>query len=115
VEADLKAKICALFHILILTGTLAIGGPLKVRFSNTAYSVVEEDASATITVQLTKTTNKTVTVDFTTSEGTATGGVDYTHASGLFRLLGFSGDDDDQSAAGGRFVLPDWVHDRPLC
>ncbi|RLE26454.1 MAG: hypothetical protein DRJ65_05495, partial [Acidobacteria bacterium] len=78
----MNIKACALFHILVLTGALAMGGPLKVGFSTATYSVVEEDASATITVQLTKTTNKTVTVDYVSSDGTATGGADYSLVSG---------------------------------
>jgi hypothetical protein len=52
-------------------------GTVVVDFSTGAYSVGEAAGSATITVTLSKASDDTVTVDWATSDGTATAGEDY--------------------------------------
>jgi hypothetical protein len=52
------------------------------QFSAPTYTVSEGTASATITVLRTGPVNGTATVSYSTSDGTATGGVDYTPTSG---------------------------------
>ncbi len=54
----------------------------KAEFSSATNNVGEGDGSATITVQLDVATSETVTVDYTTSNGTALAGSDYTTANG---------------------------------
>ncbi|MCP4544579.1 MAG: DUF11 domain-containing protein [Chloroflexi bacterium] len=53
-----------------------------VEFSSTAYSVDESNGSATITVTLSTASALTSTVDYTTSDGSATAPDDYTATSG---------------------------------
>jgi hypothetical protein len=53
-----------------------------VGFGAAAYSVLESDAAATITVTLDMTPDVTVTVGYATADGTATAGEDYTATSG---------------------------------
>lgn len=57
-------------------------GSESVQFSSTAYSVNENVLAATITVTRTGTGNGAASVNFATSNGTATAGEDYTGASG---------------------------------
>ncbi len=56
--------------------------PPTVQFSAAAYSVGESDGTTTITVNLSRPSDQTVTVNYTTGGGTATAGDDYTAASG---------------------------------
>jgi len=56
--------------------------PPRVRFSASTYSVNEGAGSATITATLTGATAVTATVSYTTSNGTALAGSDYTATSG---------------------------------
>jgi hypothetical protein len=51
---------------------------VTVQFSDSSYSVAEDGDMATITVTLTPASSETVEVDYTTSDGTAEAGVDYT-------------------------------------
>ncbi len=57
-----------------------LGGTLQ--FSQPAYAVAENAGSATITVTRTDSTLGTVTVNFATSNGTATAGLDYGSTAG---------------------------------
>ena len=54
----------------------------EIQLSSASYTVDEGAGSATITVQRTGLTYRTVTVDYATSSGTATEGSDYAAASG---------------------------------
>ncbi|MCX6046246.1 MAG: Ig-like domain-containing protein [Chloroflexi bacterium] len=54
----------------------------QVQFSNAAYNVSEGVGTATITVSLTSATAAAVTVNYSTSDGTAKAGQDYASASG---------------------------------
>lgn len=66
-----------------ITATLTIvDNDAGLRFSASTYSVSEGGVSATITVIRTNITTGTVTVDFQTSNGTATNGLDYVGTSG---------------------------------
>jgi hypothetical protein len=56
--------------------------PPEVRFSAATYSVDEGAGTATITVILSAASDQTVTVDYTTSSGTASAGSDYAVANG---------------------------------
>ena len=56
--------------------------PGTLQFSNATYSVNETGGTATITVTRTGDSTGSVTVDYATSNGTATSGSDYTAASG---------------------------------
>jgi CSLREA domain-containing protein len=57
-------------------------GPRVVRFLTGSYNWNELGGTATITVVLGPASGDTVTVDYATSDGTATGGSDYTGVSG---------------------------------
>jgi uncharacterized repeat protein (TIGR01451 family) len=58
-----------------------------VNFSRTTYSVSEGATNATITVTLSAASNLTATVEYTTSNGTATAGSDYTAVSGTLTFI----------------------------
>lgn len=59
-----------------------IGNPSGLQFSPAAYTVMENAGSVALTVTRTGSTSSILTVDYTTSNGTATAGSDYTAASG---------------------------------
>jgi hypothetical protein len=54
-----------------------------VQFNTTQYSVIEDLGPATITVTLSNPSAFTITVSYTSTDGTAIAGVDYTAASGV--------------------------------
>ncbi|HNP62640.1 MAG TPA: Calx-beta domain-containing protein [Woeseiaceae bacterium] len=58
------------------------GGAGTLRLSSAAYSVAEDSGTATITVNRTGGASGQVSVDFATSDGTATAGADYQAAMG---------------------------------
>ncbi|MEG6521916.1 Calx-beta domain-containing protein [Desulfotomaculum sp. 1211_IL3151] len=62
--------------------TQTTAGPGRLQFSETAYSVSEDSGSATITITRTNGSDGMVMVHYTTSDGTATAGLDYTATSG---------------------------------
>jgi Calx-beta domain-containing protein/WD40 repeat protein len=64
------------------TDVFVVFQPGQVQFSAATYSVNESGGTATITVTRTGGTGGVVTVDFATSDGTATATQDYTPASG---------------------------------
>ncbi len=73
------------------TGTITIGdkvftitqtAPQIIQFSSSAYNVGEADGSALITVTRTGNTSEIVSVNYTTGNGTAATGSDYTSTSG---------------------------------
>ena len=64
------------------TLTIEDNDALTARFSAATYSVSEDAGTATITVVLNAASGNTITVDYATSDGTATAGSDYTGASG---------------------------------
>lgn len=59
----------------------------NVRFSTDNYPVNEGDGSRMITVQLSEASGREVTVDYTTGDGTATTGEDYTTTAGTLRFV----------------------------
>ena len=64
--------------------TISDDDPLPVvDFDSPVHNIGEDDGSATITVTLSAASGKTVTVQYATSDGTATAGDDYTSASGI--------------------------------
>src|SRR5204862_7228603 len=65
-----------------LTGTDAPGQAGTLHFSAPGYSVVENQGTATITVTRTNGSAGSVSVNYATSNGTATAGSDYTATSG---------------------------------
>jgi hypothetical protein len=72
--------------------------PGKLQFSAASFSIAENGGSATISVSRTGGAAGAVTVDFTTQNGTATAGQDYTSVGGTLVL-----NDGQQSA---NFVIP---------
>src|SRR5262249_21162935 len=56
--------------------------PQTVQFNNATYSVIENGGTATITVTRAGGSSGSVTVNYATSNGTATAGSDYTTTSG---------------------------------
>jgi hypothetical protein len=60
--------------------------PGSLQFSSAAYTVNEHDGTATITVTRTGGSSGAVTLDYATSNGTATAGSDYTATSGTLRF-----------------------------
>src|SRR5690606_21281428 len=65
-----------------LTGPIAAAEYGSVSFSSATYSVAEDGASVSVTVNRTGGSDGTVTVDYTSSNNTATAGSDYTATSG---------------------------------
>jgi Calx-beta domain len=59
-----------------------IGAPGRVQFTSPTYTVAEAGGSATITITRTLGTAAGATVDYATSNGTATAGADYTITAG---------------------------------
>jgi len=67
------------------TATLTIlddDNPVQVKFDSSTYTVAESDGTKSITVILSGASGQTVQVNYTTSDGSATAGSDYTTASG---------------------------------
>jgi hypothetical protein len=79
------------------TGCDTAGVPTNVAFSSATYNVNENAGTVTVTVNLNGTANQSVSVNYATSDGTATAGSDYTATSGT---LTFSG------VASRSFVIP---------
>jgi len=82
--SDSKARLY--YHnCLTLTGSangcLDPNAPPTVAFSDPAYNVNENAGTATITVNLSYPSDKTITVNYATGDGTATAGSDYTAIS----------------------------------
>jgi hypothetical protein len=61
-------------------------GAATLNFSALAYSATEGEGAATITVTLSAASAFTVTVDYASSDGTATAGADYTAVSGALAI-----------------------------
>jgi DNA-binding beta-propeller fold protein YncE len=61
--------------------------PVQVAFSSANYQVWENSVVATITVVLNSPSSQVVTVDYATSDGTATAGRDYVAASGTLTFV----------------------------
>ena len=68
--------------------TLLPGGEPSLQFSAANFSVSEAGGTATITVTRTGSTAEAVTVDYATSNGSATAGTDYTAANGTLTFNG---------------------------
>jgi surface-anchored protein len=66
----------------IITYCFSVERPGCLQFDAAGYSVNEEDGTATITVTRTHGSDGTITVDYASSDGTATAGTNYTPASG---------------------------------
>jgi hypothetical protein len=64
------------------TAILTLQDQPTVSFTDPAYSAYDTDAGATVTVVLSAAPTQTVTVNYATSDGTATAGTDYTATSG---------------------------------
>ncbi|HEX6288526.1 MAG TPA: Calx-beta domain-containing protein, partial [Herpetosiphonaceae bacterium] len=64
------------------TGTVTISANDTITFSASAYSVGENAAAAALTVRLNAASAQSVTVEYATSDGTATAGSDYTASTG---------------------------------
>ncbi len=62
--------------------------PPKVFFNLANYTVTESDGVATITIMLDKVITDDITVIFSTSDGSALGGVDYSSVSTIVTILG---------------------------
>lgn len=73
---------------LLLTCLIGLAGPMAgwaqpiVQFSASSYSVAESAGTATLTVQRTANLDTPVSVDFATTDGTATNGLKYIAVSG---------------------------------
>ena len=70
-----------IFGVTLATNTI-VDNDASVRFSSATYNVTENGVQATISVVREAITNSTVAVNYSTSDGTATAGADYTTASG---------------------------------
>jgi ribosomal protein L35AE/L33A len=77
---------------LVLLPPLVQAAP-TVQFDSAEYSVNEDAGTVTITVTISETPNNTVTVDYSTSDDTATEGEDYIENSGTLRWDLFDGSD----------------------
>lgn len=96
--------------VLDPTGTsirVDLGGGAQLAFNPTAYSVVENGGSVTLTVTRTGSTTGALTVDYATADGTAAAGSDYTAVSGTLSFADGEGTktvtvtiDDDSLAEG---------------
>ncbi len=65
----------------------SVGSVGRVEFDMSSYNIAEDGGSATITVERVGGSDGQITVDYATSDGTATAGSDYTAASGSFTFL----------------------------
>jgi hypothetical protein len=81
--------------------------PSVLQFSGATYSVAEDGGSALITVVRTDSTTGEVSVDYTTSDGTATDGSDYAASSGILTLL------DGETSASFEVSIIDDLMDEP--
>jgi hypothetical protein len=70
------------FNINYLNVAAQVPTPGALQFSSAAYTIAENGANATITVNRTGGSSGSVTVNYATANGTATAGADYTAASG---------------------------------
>jgi hypothetical protein len=69
--------------------TIYGGGPIgAVQFSGASYGAMEDDGSALITVTRTNGSAGAITVNYTTANGTATAGTDYTATGGTLTFVG---------------------------
>ena len=67
--------------------TIRDSGPRTPTLSIGDVSVEEDDGPATVTVRLNPASNQTVTVNFATSDGTATAGSDYSRSPGTLTFV----------------------------
>jgi hypothetical protein len=63
--------------------------PSVAKFSSSTYTIGEAGTSATITVEIDTNPSQSSTVDYSTANGTATAGSDYTSASGTLTFTHF--------------------------
>src|SRR5664280_823404 len=75
-----KPVLLALSLLNLIAST--VNGQVIIQFRTSSYTVAESAGAVTLSVQLTGDTNTTVTVDYSTADGTATNGIKYTAASG---------------------------------
>jgi ribosomal protein L35AE/L33A len=78
---------------LVLLSPLAQAAKPTVQFDSATYVVNEDVGTVTITVTISEAPNNTVTVDYSTSDGSATEGEDYTGESGTLLWDLFDGSD----------------------
>lgn len=71
-------------YIVLLTGVVSVSQPGSLQFSASSYNAAESGGNAAITVSRLGGTTGAVSVQYTTSNGTAQAAVDYTAASGTF-------------------------------
>jgi hypothetical protein len=96
VNGDMKFELDETFVVTLtnpVNATLAITSAIgaivnddalpSVQFNSTQYSVVEDLGPATITVTLSNPSAFTITVNYTSANGTALGGADYVAANGV--------------------------------
>jgi hypothetical protein len=91
---------------MTVDSVVVTGVPRRVDFSVSEYSVSESAGTAEITVELNRASDDTITVDYATSDGSATAGEDYAAASGT---LTFVPDDTEESFTVG--ILSDEVYE----
>lgn len=70
--------------LLAAAGAAEADGPGELKFDEESFEVVEENGVAVITVERSRGEDGTVSVDYSTSDGTATDGSDYIGVSGTF-------------------------------
>ena len=70
-----------------MSGTDVAGNAGLLQFSGLTYNVMENQGTATITVTRAHGSNGTVSVNYATSNGTATAGSDYTNTSGTLTFV----------------------------
>jgi ribosomal protein L35AE/L33A len=86
-----------------------IGSAGTLQFSQTSYTVAENDNSLTITVSRANGSSGTVSVDFATADGTATAGADYTGLSGTLNW----GDNDLRPKTFNISIIDDEIFEGP--
>jgi hypothetical protein len=84
-----KAYVLWLFGLALLS-PLAQAAP-TVQFESAEYEVDEDVGTVVVTVTISEVPNDTITVDYSTSDGSTTEGEDYTRESGILRWELFDG------------------------
>jgi hypothetical protein len=92
----------------VATLTIVANDPARLQFNRSSYAINENGGSATITVRREGGVGTTVTVDYATSNGSATAGADYTLTAGT---LTFGPGDTSQTFAVP--IIDDTVPENP--
>ena len=90
----MKTSTCLTILAILLVCTAGLHAASTIQFSTASYAVAEDAGAVTLTVQRLDDTNTVVSVDYASTNGTATAGLKYTAVSGT---LTFSAGETNQA------------------